>query len=170
MSDEEDRDARVMRRWRENQLSDDSPEKITPKETAFVEALMEDWKPKLYVHLFEDIIYQDEEDTYPWGWPGWDPVAAMSSDHVVPREEAEAVPADVEKSHGLDVPGDGDLISFVATPPEKTDRMWTEPTPHREGPRHCICGGRLVKGESGGAVCHDAAAVLMGLLRHAEDG
>lgn len=55
MNDEEDRDARVMRR-RGSQLSDASLEKITPAETAYVEALMKDWKPKLYVHPFEGII------------------------------------------------------------------------------------------------------------------
>ena len=129
MTDEEDRDARVVRRWRENQLSDDPPENITPEDTAYVEAMMKDWKPKPYVHPFEDIVYQDEEDTYPWGRPGWDPVAAMSSDYVVPREGAVADPADVEESHGLDVQGDGDLIAFVASPPEKTDPAWLEPTP-----------------------------------------
>lgn len=129
MIDEEDRDARVVRRWREQKLASNPPLDLTEEETAYVERMMTGWKPKPYVHPFDDTIYQDQEDTYPWERPGWDPVAAMSSDYVVPREATETVRTDADQSLGLEDHVDGDRISLVTPAPVKSDPMWMEPSP-----------------------------------------
>lgn len=133
----ESKDERVVRRWRQGWLRSHPPARATPEEQAWVDERMKGFKPKPYVHPHDDIIYADEDETYPWERPGWDREAALQPGYVPPSPDA--VPQEMVVDAGENFaemfekfsakPGDADSGEVDATPPAKTDPAWAEPTP-----------------------------------------
>jgi hypothetical protein len=127
MSDYEDRDTRVVRRWRERKLCAHPPAPATREEAEWVEEQLKDFKPKPYVHPWDDTIYQDEDDDYPWAREGWDPVAASRRDYV-PHSKSLAGPAAKDTS-ASDLADASNADPGLITQPVKADAAWTEPSP-----------------------------------------
>lgn len=158
MTDEEGRDARVVRRWRQGQLMADPPRDITKEEEAYVEGRMRNWTPQPYVSPWDDYLYPGDEATNPWERAGWDPIAAMSPDYILPRDET----PDLDDSvidNVVAVAGDSGLMSTSAAPPCKKRSGLDRTHADRKSPRHCACRGRLAFGQNGKADEHDAVAV-----------
>ena len=127
MSDFEDRDTRVVRRWRESRIRRNPPAQPTPEEHAWVQDRLKSFKPKPYVHPWEDTIYQDEDDDYPWAREGWDPVAALRPDYVPPREPTTVMAA--EDSSPPELVDTSIIDAGLMSPTLKGDDAWIEPSP-----------------------------------------
>jgi hypothetical protein len=127
MSDYEDRDTRVVRRWRDSKLRARPPAPASPEEAAWVQEHMKGFKPKPYVHPWDDTIYQDEDDDYPWAREGWDPVAASRRDYIPPSDpKAVTAPTGTSPSDLADA---SNADHGLMTQPVKTDAAWTDPSP-----------------------------------------
>ena len=133
----ESKDQRVVRRWRQSWLRSNPPAPATDDEKACIDERMKGFKPKPYVHPHDDIIYEDEDETYPWERPGWDREAALHPGYVPPS--ADAAPQEIVVDAGENFaemfekfsakPGDAGSVGIDDTPPTKADPKWTEPTP-----------------------------------------